>query len=203
MTRRFYAILAAAIALLTIAPGGAVSAADPAQTPDPQAAFKLLEEASKPGPEHQKLQPLVGKWTYTAKMWMDPSHPPTESTGTIERKWILGERFVEENIQGKGPAGAGEFEGRGTIGYDKNLGRYTYGWMCTMGTGTANGFGAADDNGKHFIFETETFCPVQQKQVKMRDEIQIESNDKHVLTSYQIVGGEEVKFMELTAVRQK
>ncbi len=169
---------------------------------DLEAAAKLFAEIGTPGEAHQKLEPLVGKWTYTSKMWMDPSAPPLEGKGTCQRKWILGGRFLEENITGKGPDGS-DFEARGTIGYDNVAKTYTYNWVCSMSTAAANGVGSIDKTGKEISFVTEAFCPLQQKQVKMRDEIKIISNDKHTATTYQNIDGDEVKVMELTAERVK
>jgi hypothetical protein len=135
-------------------------------------------------------------------MWMDPSAPPLEGKGTAERKWILGGRFLEEDITGKGPDGS-DFEARGTIGYDNITKKYSYNWVCSMSAAAANGVGSVDESGKDFTFVTEAFCPIQQKQVKMRDEIHIDSPDKHTLTTYQIVDGKEVKMMEMTVERVK
>lgn len=169
---------------------------------DLEAAAKLFAEIGTPGDAHKKLEPLAGKWTYTSKMWMDPSQPPMESKGTAERKWILGGRFLEENIVGTGPDGA-EMDARGTIGYDNTTKKYTYNWICSMSTAASNGVGSVDKSGKDFSFETEVFCPIRQQQIKMRDAMHIVSNDKHTITTYQIVDGKETKMMEMTVERVK
>lgn len=169
---------------------------------DLEAAAKLYAEIATPGEAHQKLEPLVGKWKYTSKLWMDPNAPPLEGKGTAERKWILGGRFLEENIIGKGPDGS-DMEARGTIGYDNTTKKYTYNWVCSMSTAASNGVGSVDKSGNEFTFETEVFCPLRQQQIKMRDEIHIDSKDKHTLTTYQIVDGKEVKMMEMTVERVK
>lgn len=192
--------VAAALAV-TLLPG-TLRAQESTEGMTPEAMMKAMAEASQPGPEHAKLQPLAGEWTYTAKMWMAPGEPPTEGAGTIRRRWILGGRFLEETIVGTGPDGETEFEGRGIVGYDKAQGKYTYGWMCTMGTGTTTSLGECDDSGKHFTFQTEMYCPIRKQKVKGRDEIRILSPDKHTLTSYMMVGGEEMKAMEMTVTRK-
>lgn len=176
---------------------------DDATAADPAAVFKAIEEASKPGPEHAKLQPLVGKWTYTSKLWMAPDQPAVEGSGTIERNWILDGRFVDEKVTGNGPDGKTNFKGRGTIGFDKAQDKFVYTWICTMGTGTAQGVGESDPTGKQFTFETETFCPLRSEKVKMRDELRVESEEKHFITSYQTVDGQEMKMMEMTVERQE
>ena len=48
----------------------------------PQALLEMLADAGRPGPEHKKLDPLVGGrdgadgFILTAKFWTDPSQPP-------------------------------------------------------------------------------------------------------------------------------
>jgi hypothetical protein len=191
-----------ALAIVFAAIPASVRAQEAGKAPSPEAIAKAMEEAAKPAPEHRKLEPLAGKWTYTSKFSMDPSQPPMESTGTIERHWILGKRFLEELVVGKGPDGS-DFEGRGVVGYDKAEGKYTYGWICSMGTGISTSTGTVDSTGKHFTFHTEAFCPIRGRKIKGRDEIRIESNDKHVIQMYQFDDGKELKVMELTAVRKK
>src|SRR5262245_8610645 len=75
---------------------GAPTRADDAKTPpSPDALIKALAENGQPGPEHRKLDPLVGDWSLTIKMWTDPSQSPAEMKGTVERKWIMDGRFLQ------------------------------------------------------------------------------------------------------------
>ncbi len=181
----------------------AVRGEDPPAAIDPQAFMKAMAEAGKPGAEHAKLDPLVGKWTYTGKFWMAPDQPPMETKGTIERKWILGGRFVEEKIAGEGFPGQPGFEGLGLLGYDNAKQQFTYSFHCNMGTGCSTGVGVADEGGKSLTFKTEVFCPVFKKTMHGRDEIRMEGSDKIVITSYMNEGGQEMKMMELTTTRTK
>src|SRR5215475_9180371 len=91
-----FACTAATLALLCGLLFHVTQAGEPKTPPSPEALLKALAEAGKPGPEHKKLQPLVGQWTFTMKLWADPSQPPAELKGTIERKWIMDGRFVQE-----------------------------------------------------------------------------------------------------------
>jgi hypothetical protein len=197
MKRQFATLL---FALSLASPAFAEDKKEPAI--DLEAAAKAYAELATPGDAHKKLEPLAGKWKYTSKMWMDPSQPAIEGKGTAERKWILGGRFLEENIVGKGPDGS-DMDARGTIGYDNASKKYTYNWICSMSTAASNSVGTVDKSGKDSSFDTEVFCPLRQQQIKMRDEIHIDSNDKHTLTTYQIVDGKEVKMMEMVVERVK
>jgi hypothetical protein len=173
--------------------------AKPPQSPEELA--KAFAEAGQPGPEHAKLQPLVGSWTYTSRFWMDPDQPPVESKGTIERDWILGGRFLEERVTGEGFDGKPGFEARGLIGYDNGRRKYTASWVSSMCTGSCLGLGEASE--RTLTFQTEAFCPIQKKVVKGRDEMRIENENRTVAASYHIVDGKEIKMMEIVAVRKE
>jgi hypothetical protein len=169
---------------------------------DPAAMMKMMEEFARPSPEVEKLAPLVGKWEYTGKFYMDPKQSPMETSGTVERKWILGNRFVHETYTGTGFDGKPGFEGRGVIGYDKGRKMFTSAWICNMCTAISNSQGSADADGKTFTFTREDFCPLRQKMVKGKEVMRIESNDKVVLESYEIDNGQERKTMEIVTVRK-
>jgi Protein of unknown function (DUF1579) len=170
---------------------------------DPQAMAKAMEEFAKPSPELAKLEPLAGSFTYTSKMWMDPNQPAMEGNGTVDRKWILGNRFLEEEVKGTGMVPGQEFESRGVTGYDKNEKKFTMGWICNMGTNITTSQGTVDATGKVFTFQCEQMCPIRNRMIKERDVLKIESNDKHVLEMYQTDKGQEMKVMELVATRKK
>ena len=200
MSRQLHAVMLSTAFALGLALLCGQTRADEPKSPLGPEAFKALEEAARPGAEHKKLDPLAGDWSYTCKFWLDPNQPAIESSGTIARRWVLGGRFLEERVVGKGPD-AKDFEGLGVIGYDKPQGKYTCGWISSMGTGIATGLGTCDASGKHFTFKTEGFCPLRKAVVQGRDDVRIESANKHILTMYQHLDGKEVKMMELTAVR--
>jgi hypothetical protein len=126
-----------------------------------------------------------------------------EATGTIERKWILGGRFLEEKVSGNNFDGKPGFEGFGLVGYDKAQQKYTSSWACTMCTGTCTGVGTSDTSGTKFVFHTEAFCPLEKRVVKGREELRFEGPDKTVAESFHVVDGKEVKMMEIVAVRKK
>lgn len=170
---------------------------------NPEEFAKAMAEAGKPGPEHAKLQALEGTWTYTCKFWLDPSQPPMESKGTIERKSVLGGRFLEERVTGTNFDGKPGFEGFGLLGYDNGRKQFTSAWSCNMGTGTCLGLGSADSSGAKLTFQTEAYCPLQKKTIKGREEIRLEGSDKIVAESYVNENGKEVKMMELVSVRKR
>lgn len=54
-----------------------------------------------PGPMHERLGPLVGEWRVTMRVWPSPDMEPiTSSDFTATRRWILGGRYLQEDLQG-------------------------------------------------------------------------------------------------------
>ena len=66
-------------------------------------------------------------------MWMDPSKPPAESTGTSVNSWVLGNRFIETKHEGTFMGQP--FTGIGYTGYDNTTKKYEGTWMDNASTG--------------------------------------------------------------------
>lgn len=176
-------------------------AADAKLPPSPGDVLQAMAEAGKPSAEHQKLQPLVGDWNLTVKMWTDPAQPPAELHGTVERKWIMGGRFVQETVEGE--FDGKPFEATGLWGYDGAQKKFTTVracGLCGIVSTSLSDFDAAD--GK-FECTTEGVCPLSGETVKGRDEVVIESDDKIVMNVFKTIDGKEVKAMEVVSVRKK
>ena len=73
------------------------------QQPPMDPGMQAMMTAMTPGEHHEHLKKLAGKHDYTMKMWMDPSAPPTESTGKRNAEMILGGRGVASSC----PSGVG------------------------------------------------------------------------------------------------
>jgi hypothetical protein len=169
--------------------------------PSPDAYLQALAEAGKPGPEHQKLQPFIGDWAFTVRVWTDPSQPPAEATGTVERRWILGGRFIQEKFQGeyKGKT----YEGLGLIGYDNAQKKFTTVRACSVSGTISQGLATCDGSGTKFVCAMEEYCPLTGQKVQGRDEILLDNNDRIVMNKYRTVQGKEVKTMEIISVRTR
>jgi hypothetical protein len=164
--------------------------------------FEAYEKAAEPGPQHKLLEPTVGKWSFSGKFWLEPGKDPMETSGTATRKWILGGRFVQEEIEAKGFGGK-PFHGLGLTGYDNLQQKYTTVWLDSMSTAAMLSFGTVDKTGKVFTYTKENYDPVMKKKVKSRDVVRILGDDKHVLEMFmEGPDGKEFKGMELTFTRQ-
>src|SRR5262245_12383985 len=106
-----------ALALVLAVLAGRSWAEDAKSPPTPEALIQALARAGTPVAEHQKLQPFVGDWAFTLKVYTDPNQPPAELKGVIERKWIMDGRFVQETVRGECCKTGKTFEGLGLLGY--------------------------------------------------------------------------------------
>jgi hypothetical protein len=176
---------------------------EPKTPPSPDALLKALAEAGKPGAEHKKLEPFVGQWSFTLKLWTDPKQAPAELKGTIERKWIMDGRFVQETARGVCPKSGKTLEGLGLMGYDAGQKKFTCVKACGL-TGTiSSGLVTCDSSGTRFECVKEECCPLTGQKIKARDEVVIENNDRIVISFYKTINDREVKVGELVSIRQK
>jgi Protein of unknown function (DUF1579) len=197
------ACAAAALALLLGALFQPTQADEPKTPPSPDELLKALAEKGKPGAEHKKLEPFVGQWTFTMKLWTDPSQPPAELKGRIERKWIMDGRFIQETARGECVKTGKTFEGMGLVGYDAGQKKFTVVKACSLCGTISSGLVTCDSSGKRFECAKEECCPLTGQKIRGRDEVVIESNDRIVLNVYKTFNDREVKVAEMVSVRQK
>lgn len=159
------------------------------------------------GKFHARLEPLVGRWTQSVKMWMAPGAPPEVSTGTCESKWILGGRFLLQEIKEdvKADMDHPPFEGAGLIGYDNFKKKYTSVWVDNMSTAIMTGLGTCDDSGKVFTMighHDDVFTGTPNQKFKTITRI---VDDNTVIDEMYVTGpdGKEFKTLEVTYTRSK
>jgi alpha-L-fucosidase len=156
--------------------------------------------STRPGKEHEVLEAIVGNWNAESKFWAAPDVPPTESTGTCRRKWILGGRFVYEEYRGKYMEVP--FQGLGTTGYDKIKKAYVSVWMDSMGTGIMTQTGELDASGKVLKFTGEAEDPMSGELKRYYSLLTIKNPDRHVIQMFEErPGGNEVKLLETAFTR--
>jgi hypothetical protein len=177
---------------------GAASA-DDKKGADP---FEAMRKAAAPGPFHKKLDPMNGSWTWTSKMWFDPSKPPMDGSGIAERKWILDGRFLQDDVVSKELFGDG-FKGFGLTGYDNSQKKYIGVWSDTFTTALSSSVGTVDESGKVFTFQRDEVDPASGQKIKGRDVIRIIDNNKHTMEMYKVLpDGKDVKVMEINFTRK-
>lgn len=167
---------------------------------DEKAAMDAMAKASTPGEPHKKLDALAGKFTVKSKMWMDPSKPPEESDGSTERKWIMGNRYLQENYQGKFMGQP--FDGMGIQGYDNVTKKYFGSWIDSGSTSMTLARGTM--TGKTIKYKGMMSDPMMGKEVPYSMKMIIKDNDNHLMEMWGPgPGGKEMKWMELSYARVK
>jgi hypothetical protein len=193
-----YLVLVVGLAVAASAP--AADKKNAAAPPDDKAAMEAVAKAATPGEAHKKLEALVGNFDVKSKTWIDPAKPPQETTGTSVRKWILGNRYVEE--QYSGTFMGQPFTGLGFQGYDNVAKRYVGTWMDTMSTGMMMSTGTM--NGKVIKSTGSMADPLTGKNSKYTMNMVVADNDHHTMEMWSPgPDGKDMKWMEISYTRRK
>jgi hypothetical protein len=168
-----------------------------------------MMELSKLNDNHKMLASMAGTWSYTVKMWMDPSAKPTESTGTAVRKAVMDGRFVTGEYSGKFkmPGADGKmvemnFKGMSLDGYDNEKQKFVSTWVDNMGTGVMMCDGTYDASTKSFTYTGE-YEPMPGMKCKIRQVIKSADKDHMSMEYYEDRGAGEMKTMEINYSRKK
>jgi|SRR5882672_10529801 len=164
--------------------------------------MKNMEAAATPGPAHKVLDSLAGEWNITARFWMaGPDGPPMESKGTVTSRWVLGGRFLQEEVSSE--MMGKPFQGMGLTGYDNMKKKYVNVWADSMGTSLTTCQGSADAAGKVITYEGKMDEPMTgEKDKPFKYILRIESPDKHILEMHDPTRGEKSKMGEITYTRK-
>src|SRR5436190_20786605 len=171
--------------------------------------MKQMMELAKPGENHQLLSGMAGTWTYTVKMWMNPSAPPTSSSGSAVIKSVMDGRYFVGDFTGKMqmPGADGKmkdmpFKGMSIDGYDNVKKKFISTWCDNMGTGIMMSEGSYDSASKTFAYNGEyEAMPGMKSRVRMT--LNIVDKDHHNFEFYEDRGSGEAKTMEINYTRKK
>ncbi len=108
--------------------------APPQMSAKEHAMMEKYMKAATPGPQHERLAKLAGKWKLQVTSWMAPGGQPMKSDANAEFTSLYGGRFLQQEVKGTMP-GDQTFEGRGIEGYDNVTGENFAVWVDNMGTG--------------------------------------------------------------------
>lgn len=183
----------------------ATAAAPPKEEPAPQldsaTMMKKWMEYMTPGDMHKWMASMDGKWTTENTMWMDPSKPPTKSTGSCVNKMILGGRYQESTHTGD--MGGMPFEGHGTLAYDNTKKVFISTWIDNMGTGIMTMEGTYDDATKTLNMKGTCVDCTTGKNCEMRETVKFTDDKNQFMEMYMTpAGGSEFKTMEIKLTKK-
>ena len=173
-----------------------------APTAEQQAMMQAWQKAATPGPNHQLLALLAGRWTFATKLWMEPGAPPESSTGTAVYTPLMDGRFIQGEYTGT--FGGMPFRGLGLTGYDNVAQHFTATWADNMGTSIMLMTGSYDPATRTFTYKGDMDDMMKPgKKVKVRQVVKVLNDDSHTMEWYETRGGKEIKTMEIAYTRQK
>lgn len=163
-----------------------------------------MEKLGTPGPEHKRLDPMVGTWSCDVKMWMKPGDPPMPMKGEAKIAWIMGGRFLQEDVVGDEMSPGQKFLGRSTVGYDNAKKQYVMSWIDNESTAITTGAGSWDAAKNALSWMAEGPDPDHPgKTRKTREVITFASPTNLLLESFAPgPDGKEFKQMEITYTKK-
>jgi len=154
-----------------------------------------------PSEGHKVMEQLVGSWDYSLRYWSAPNTPPEVSTGTSDVKWILGNRFLEMDVNGTSMGQP--FEGMGIIGYDNAKKEYVNTWIDNMGTGMMNATGTYNAE-TNTMTETGTYTDPMSGEQKFKGVTKFVDADSFTYEMYTYApDGSEFRNMKINYIRKK
>jgi hypothetical protein len=156
-----------------------------------------------PGPQHKLLDPMVGTWDCSSRMWMNPDSLPMTSIAVSEKQWVLGGRFIEENVTGEMMGTM--FHGLGLTGYDLINLEYIHVYLDEMSTSMMISKGQVDSFGKIFTFYSKYKDPMDNmKEKEVKNVVTVIDNNKHIFEMYEKgPDGKDKKSFDITYTRKK
>jgi hypothetical protein len=175
----------------------------PKMTPEQEKCMQAMMEAATPGAMHDWLVKGCGTWEGTFKMWESPDAQPQESTCKSVVSPMLEGRFTKcettSSMMGM------PFQGQGIVGYNNTTQQFEQNWIDNMGTMQMNMTGKLSDDKKTLTWTSHFMCPVQKKEVAMREVQTMTGADSLKLEFYgpDMSGKvQEYKMMEITMTRK-
>lgn len=176
---------------------GSLSSAEPAMDPDMMAKWQAY---ATPTENHRVLNPLVGNWNFTIRMWMTPDAEPEVSAGTSDNAWSFGGRFVEQTVHGMSMGQP--FEGRQITGYNNATSQYVGIWYEDMGTGIMMSDTGRYDAAGRILTQTGMFvCPLK-GQMPFRWVTKFIDDNSYIFQGYMTENGNEYLGMEIVYTRR-
>jgi len=199
--------LSAAIALTLVTSPLAFAADKPkakesASKPDAQheEMMAAMMKVAMPGPMHELLKPMAGKWKTTNRSWMGPGEPVV-TEGTCENSWIMGNRYMRSAY--KGEFDGKPFEGMGLMGYDNQQKEFVSVWCDNLGTGLMMSDGTADPSGKVFTMMSKMPDPVTGQLLDIKMVTKVIDENQHTMSMLSMKDGKEHLDMEISYTRMK
>ncbi|RJP78106.1 MAG: DUF1579 domain-containing protein [Candidatus Zixiibacteriota bacterium] len=194
-----HTLIGFALLVLTVLVSGALAQEGAPSQEEMEAKW---EKYATPGESHQLLDQFTGQWDLVMRWWMDPSAPPSEEKATADVQWILGDRFLREDVSGT--MMGQPFQGFHTIGYDNFKEKYLFSWIDNTSTGMTTGEGTYDPAKKEITYTgVMDDYMTGERNKPIRYVTRIVDRDKRVFEFHDQSRGEQSKMGEIIYTRRK
>jgi hypothetical protein len=190
------------------APAAAQPEATPAAATDTKAktdAEKMMAEWMKyamPGPQHEAMKKMEGKWDAEVSMQMAPDAPPDVSKGTMTNEMIFGGRYLKGSFEGTFMGKP--FKGESLTAYDNYQKKYVNTWIDDMSTMVMVAEGSGDSSGNVITLNSTCPDPMSGEKKEMRTVMTIVDDDHHTYEGFQKgADGKEFKCLSIKYTRAK
>ena len=158
-------------------------------------------DAAEPGPEHERLQALIGDWKAETIAWRGSGAAAEQGKGTLSNFWMLDGRFVGQEYKSR--AQRPKYQGLGGLGYDNIRKLYTSVWLDTTSTSVYTATGSCDASGSLFTLEGVYQDPVTGTPVRCRSITRIFNTNKYTFELFKEGPDRKVfKALEITYTRK-
>jgi len=181
--------------------GAPKATTSPDPPPDTETLIANMVQYAMPAPQHRLLDRMAGKWKTSVKYQMTADAPVVESEGSCERKWILGNRFLQEEFDGGDLALP--FQALAIYGYDRFEKKYTSAWVDSLTTAITTYLGTCKDPCDVITFLGQHGDPWTGKKRPSRGVTTFVTDKKHTVELFESGhDGKEYKILEITYTRE-
>lgn len=157
---------------------------------------------SQPGPSHKLLDIFVGEWDTRISFWSAPKADPQISRGTSSIRWIVGNRFLQEDFRGR--VVDEDLQGLGLMGFDNGSRQFKTVWIDSLNTALAVSYGRYVPDRNLFEMSSEVYDPLIGGTKTVRSAITIISPDKYSFSMIDTApSGEDFTSMEILYTRKR
>ena len=154
----------------------------------------FAQELPKPGPEHEKLQAMVGEWDCVMEM------DGQKSKCKASYKSICGGMWIASDFEGT--LGPMKFQGHGLDGYDATKKKYTGVWVDSMTGSPMTLEGTLDKDGKTMVMTGEA-TGHDGKPEKVKTVTVMKDKDHFTFNFFMVKEGKEIPAFTIEYTRKK
>ena len=173
------------------------------EPPDDGELDSWIESLGAPGEGHEVLESMVGTWEGKGSIWDGPASDSIPITATVERHWVLGGRFLREQVEVR--IGSGEvFESLGFIGFNNEAAQYELLTIDNASTAMLLETGKFDPDSETLMIRGSYRDPATGFVIERRVEMDLSKEGRISVVGYsRNEDGREYKSLEGTVTRRK